>query len=317
MSMLEHSIKAGAIGCVLFLGSVAAASQPVDFIFRSFDLRDASATGLLGINAQHEMAGRYLLGSGFHGFVLSKGTVTTIDPPFGLLGTAQAWGINPKGEIVGLYVDRGTIAGGDKFRTRGFFRDTSGNFTPLDFPGAENTFAIKISSTGQVVGCYHQQDADFDLAHGGTMHGYVYQNGSYESLPVPGTMNNGIARDGQLIVGVWYPTPSEFHAYKVENGVYSLLDLPSYAVLSDARDVNAAGEIVGFFIDASNKSHGFLLNSAGFTPIDFPGADAIFTRAFGIDPEGNIVGLYITKDGRAHGFVAAKSPGQANAITLP
>jgi hypothetical protein len=24
---------------------------------------------------------------------------------------------------------------------------------------------------------------------GGTMHGYVYQNGSYDSLPVPGTMN--------------------------------------------------------------------------------------------------------------------------------
>ena len=161
------------------------------------------------------------------------------------------------------------------------------------------------------MGCYHHQSSDFDAAHGGTMHGYVYHNGDYQSLPVPGSMNNGITRDGRIIVGVWYPTPNEFHAYRVEHGVYALLDLPGYAVLSDARDVNPSGEIVGFYIDSSNKNHGFLLNREGFTPIDFPGADVVFTRAFGIDPEGNIVGFYQTKDAlgalHAHGFVATRS----------
>jgi hypothetical protein len=47
---------------------------------------------------------------------------------------------------------------------------------------------------------------------------------------------------------------SEFHAYKVEDGVYALLDLPSQAVLSDARDVNPSGEIVGYFVDSSNNN---------------------------------------------------------------
>src|SRR2546430_9579244 len=40
-------------------------------------------------------------------------------------------------------------------------RDASGNFTAIDFPDAENTFGIKISPTGQVVGCYHHQGRDF------------------------------------------------------------------------------------------------------------------------------------------------------------
>src|SRR5215510_12606155 len=93
---------------------------------------------------------------------------TTIDPPFGLAGTSQAIGINPQGEVVGTYLDHGTIAQGDSSRTRSYLRDSSGNFTPLDFPDAENTLAIKMTSTGQVVGCYHHQNSDFAVSGGGT-----------------------------------------------------------------------------------------------------------------------------------------------------
>jgi hypothetical protein len=101
------------------------------------------------------------------------------------------------------------------------------------------------------------------------------------------------------------------HAYEVEHGVYALLDLPGYAVLSDARDVNPLGEISASTSIHPIKINGFLLNREGFTPIDFPGADVVFPRAFGIDPEGNIVGFYQTKDAlgalHAHGFVATRS----------
>jgi hypothetical protein len=68
--------------------------------------------------------------------------------------------------------------------------------------------------------------------------------------------------------------------------IMQLLDLPNYVVLSDARDVNRSGEIVGGFVDTSNKTHGFLLNRRGFTPIDFPGVDVVRTFAFGIDLKG-------------------------------
>src|SRR5579872_1635777 len=315
--MLRYVISSTLIGSAMLFGTAVAQGQPVQFNFRSLDIPGAGSTSALGINPEGDIVGRYVVGSAGHGFLLSKGVVTNIDPPYGISGTSAAWGINPEGDIVGLYTDHGTIAGGDALRTRAFLRDTAGNFTRIDFPGAENTFAIKISSTGQVVGCYHHQNADFAVSGGGTMHGYVYQNGSYQSFPVPGTMHNGITPDGRIIVGVWFPTPAEFHAYKVQDGVYALLELPSYVVLSDARDVNPSGEIVGYFLDSSGKHHGFLLTRAGFTTIDFPGANVALTNAWGIDPEGNIVGIYITTDGHTHGFVATRSQGKDNSIIFP
>lgn len=59
---------------------------------------------------------------------------------------------------------------------------------------------------------------------------------------------------------------------------------------------SASGEIVGYYVDSANQSHGFLPNDGGFTPIDLPGADVVFTRAWGINLEGNIVGAYMNKD---------------------
>ena len=229
--------------------------------------------------------------------------LTTIDAPFGIAGTSHANGINPEGAVVGTYLDHGTVVGGDALRTRSYLQDSAGNFTPIDFPDAENTLAIKITPTGQAVGCYHHQGRDFAVSGGGTMHGYVYQNGNYESLSVPGTMHNGITRDGRIIVGAVFPTPSEFHAYKVQDGVYELLNLPDYVLLSDARDVSPEGSIVGFFVDSSHKTHGFLLTDKGFTAIDYPGALA--TQAFGINPEGHIVGLFVDSSNKTHGFLLA------------
>jgi len=314
IAALTIAVALLAVGLTVPFGTVLAGSNHhLNFKSIDVDLPSVTLTQALGINAEGDIVGRYQVGSVGHGFLLSEGMFTTIDYPGGISGTTQAHGINPEGVVVGLYTDHGTIVGGDAFRTRAYLRDTSGTFTAIDFPGAENTLAIKISPTGQVVGCYHHQDRDFAVSGGGTMHGYVYQNGSFESLPVPGSMNNGITRHGRLIVGVWDPTPTEFHAYKVVDGDYALLDLPSYAVLSDARDVNPSGEIVGFFVDASKKFHGFLLNRSGFTPIDFPGADVVSTSAFGINPQGNIVGHYFTKDASGvvhrHGFVATRSRG--------
>ena len=69
---------------------------------------------------------------------------TAIDYP-GATGT-QAWGINPRGDIVGLY----TLA--DK-STRGFLlRD--GAYSSIDFPGAAVTFANSLNPQGDVVGEY-------------------------------------------------------------------------------------------------------------------------------------------------------------------
>lgn len=81
---------------MLFMTGVAL-SQRVQFNFRSFDvdLPGATGTAALGINPEGDIVGRYFVGAATHSFLLSDGTATNVDPPFGIPGTSQAWGINP------------------------------------------------------------------------------------------------------------------------------------------------------------------------------------------------------------------------------
>jgi len=100
------------------------------------------------------------------------------------------------------------------------------------------------------------------------------------------------------------------------------IDVPG-ALSTLATDINAGGDIVGTYIDASHHSHGYLLHDGDFTTLDFPGS--AFTEAWGIGPAGEIVGDYRfagepavnfhgymrTNDGA---FVPVNYPGHTNTI---
>ena len=60
---------------------------------------------------------------------------------------------------------------------------------------------------------------------------------------------------------------------------FTAIDVPG-ATATEAFGINAAGDIVGFFTNASG-AHGFLLSRGVFTTIDVPGATA--TEAVGIN----------------------------------
>jgi probable HAF family extracellular repeat protein len=61
-------------------------------------------TSANGINNQDQIVGVYVDADGAeHGFLLSRGTFTTIDVPNSV--TTDAFGINDRGQIVGLFVD--------------------------------------------------------------------------------------------------------------------------------------------------------------------------------------------------------------------
>jgi probable HAF family extracellular repeat protein len=64
------------------------------------------------------------------------------------------------------------------------------------------------------------------------------------------------------------------------------------ALQTSPRGINARGDIVGFYVDASGKQHGFLLQDGTFTTIDFPLAGVRATSANGINARGEIVGQY-------------------------
>src|SRR5882762_1696907 len=103
---------------------------------------------------------------------------------------------------------------------------------------------------------------------------------------------------------------------------FTTIDFPN-AVLTTAWGINARGDIVGSYTDATGRSHGYLLRHGEFTTIDF--SATANTEARGIGPTGQIVGVYRfaaepplnlhgflrTKKGR---FVAVNDPPHTNTV---
>jgi probable HAF family extracellular repeat protein len=108
---------------------------------------------------------------------------------------------------------------------------------------------------------------------------------------------------------------TQSHAYLVTDGVTQIIDPPG-SISAGAWDINPSGEIVGFFTDQANRTHGFLLHKGAYTVIDFPGNDVVATKARGINPQGDVVGQYVDSRG-LHGFVAIRSQGQGHSPVNP
>ena len=126
--------------------------------FTMINFPGALGTAATAINDAGEIVGNYSVCKGSdveskvlqppctfiqqHGFLLSGGTYTTVDPS-GSIGTMLG-GINNSGEISGSYIDASS-------KTHGFVF-SSGVFTIVDYPGASGTEVYGVNDKGQIVG---------------------------------------------------------------------------------------------------------------------------------------------------------------------
>jgi probable HAF family extracellular repeat protein len=83
---------------------------------------------------------------------------------------------------------------------------------------------------------------------------------------------------------------------------FTTIDVPSPTGTTGnvAAGINASGQIVGSYTDASSHTHGFLLSQGNYTTLNVPGSDA--TCAMGINDTGQIVGSY-GAGGANHAFL--------------
>jgi probable HAF family extracellular repeat protein len=85
------------------------------------------------------------------------------------------------------------------------------------------------------------------------------------------------------------------------------------AVATRAFGINAVGEIVGSYTDATGTTYGYLWSKGNVTQIQFPGA--ISTEAWGINPQGDIIGRY-RRAGVANTFGFLRSDGVFTDISV-
>ena len=120
------------------------------------------------VNDAGTVAATYMASDGHtYMFTYANGTYTV--PDVGVSNFYQSVGIASNGMVVGTFSDGGTQI--DAFT---FLDDT---LTALSFPGAsDGTYGVAGNNAGQVVGYYFS----------GSTHGFLYQNGKYYDITVPG-----------------------------------------------------------------------------------------------------------------------------------
>jgi hypothetical protein len=255
---------------------------------------------------------------------------TTVDVP-GALSTL-ATDINPRGDIVGTYVDGGHNSHGYLFRDgqfttidfpgsafteawgigpdgdvvgdyrfagepavnfHGYRRTKVGEFVAVDYPGHTNTIVQRILPDGTMLGCRH----DGDLM--ASMKGVTMSGQGNAEITQFASMETGSTPGGRRVVGFYTNMmANRVEGFLIDDGVFTALFVPG-STLTRVLDINAVGEIIGNYILAG-VFHGFVLKEEGYKSIDVPGATA--TRVFGINSRSDVVGTYVS-DGKAHGFL--------------
>lgn len=143
--------------------------------FTQYDVAVDTSTYVFGINNAGNLAGFVGNDGANQAFVNIGGTVTQ----FTVNGNPTvAFGIDSSNNTVGQFVDT-------NFITHGFYRDTSGVITQIDYPGATTTSCLGINDLRVITGYY--------LDSVGAAHGFAEKNGKFLTLPIPSVagINNG------------------------------------------------------------------------------------------------------------------------------
>jgi len=94
------------------------------------------------------------------------------------------------------WVVAGVLAGLETAAIAHGFLDVNGQFSTIDFPGADYTRATGINDAGQIVGAF------YDPHDPGIPHGFLDAGGTFSTIDVPGadyTSAHGINDAGEIV----------------------------------------------------------------------------------------------------------------------
>ena len=208
------------------------------------------------------------------------------------------------------------------------------DFTTIDVPGSIATSVMQVNGGGEAVGTYRDPNI-FD-------HVFVYENGTYTTLDVPGSSGTGGAPNAGInaagvIAGNYY-NGSE-HGFTYANGTFATIDVPG-ATDTYVTGINNSGQLTGYYLGATGggSSGAFIYFNGNFTTIPngiypainnrgeiageylsggseqgftyengtlstFSAPGALTTHATALNDRGVVAGDYLGSDNAGHGFI--------------
>jgi probable HAF family extracellular repeat protein len=201
-------------------------------------------------------------------FIWTDGVMTDLGT-FPGSNSSIAYGINDIGQVVG------------NADNKAFFY-SDGAVTILDgLPGSTNCRAVDINNNGQIIGTA-KQSSGFSI-------GYLYHDGVYTQLEVPGSpffTPYSINSSGQ-VVGEAMINSGPHIAVLYSNGEVISLVQPGWTG-SRAYSINDSGQVVGIYWDSANVTKSFLYSDGEI--IDLGSLFGDDTFAYDINNHGQIVG---------------------------
>ncbi|MEO1498349.1 MAG: hypothetical protein AAFV43_14490 [Planctomycetota bacterium] len=226
-------------------------------------------------------------------------------------GSAQFWSttdrlafptaINNAGVVVGTNVPVGGTP-------EGFQRDTAGNETPYNFPGALGTVPFGISNDDTYTGFYITPNG---------RRGFVEQpsSGLSRSVEFPGSSETQLygVNDAGKAGGAYYDAAGAAFPflYDIATDTFDVIAAPAagnFVVTS----LNDAGDAIVFGLRGVDEFYGDLRSfyrdgqTGAMTELFFPGA--VETYGYDIDDTGTILGYFLAGDGSYGGFRATIVP---------
>lgn len=283
--------------------------------------------------------GLFMLGSdsAAQSFKFTSVDVPCSNCPGGIARRTAIGGINPSGEIVGVYTD----AVG---KQHGFLL-SGGQFTTIDVPGALAgvagtlpTVARGISPCGEIVGQYTTpvnssappDSPTYCPAAGSTacIKGFLYRHGKFSTVLFPGhpgAIPGRITPDGNMygclhdfdvMASMFSAAWTRFGDTSLTANGGELADPTQSFPNSMHGGATPDGSVVtGFYVDmTTNHQHGYILQSGVLQTYDVP--NSISTVIWDINPEQEIVGTYVDSSGKRHGFLQFRDGPGPGPVTL-
>jgi hypothetical protein len=251
--------------------------------FTTFDVKDGApgTTSPIALNLDGAIVGYYLDQNGvFRGFLRRPdGTFSTwvgpgaceSAPSTGCYGTG-AFSVNDFGLVAGGYEDNS-----GNFAEHGLLRDPFGNFTVFEAPGSGTGSYEGTGSPGSSVPLNQfGANAGYYTDANDVVHGYIrYPWGATTTFDVPGAGPQGIGcysdcsiglNDWGAVTGYYLDANNVYHGFvRSATGKVTSFDAPGANTTPGAYSgtfpvsINDQGEITGYYLDANNVNHGFLL----------------------------------------------------------